>query len=193
MAEPQALAIRRFDPTAGELDPVLELLDAELGRGLYGREDMERAAADPTALVLVAFINGAAVAAAIGRLQLPADVHYYAAFGETARLAFGSGSVGSLEALAVAPAARRRGLGSELIRRRVEWFRERSCRAAVAIAWMPVTHPRGFSAPLFRELGFREGPTIPDFYREESARDGWSCPADGTPCRCPAVFFWLPL
>jgi len=194
MAEETGTIIAPLDlASAREVSQALALMDAELGAGLYGESDVRAAADDPRALVLVAREQDRVVAIAVGRLQAPADAGYYTAFGEPARALFARGRVGSLEALAVAPGARRRGLGADLIRRRVEWFRSQGCSGTVAVAWMPVDHPRGYSAPLFRELGFSEGPLVPDFYREESARDGWNCPSDGNPCRCGAILFWLHL
>ena len=178
---------------AGALASALAILDVELGDGLYGADDLEAAARDPSVLVLAAWQQEDLVAVAVGRVQIAEDADYYEAFGEDARRLFERGRVGSLEALAVLPRLRRRGLGAQLIRRRVEWFQEQGCASAIAIAWMPSNHPGGYSAPLFRELGFSEGSLVPEFYLVESARDGWSCPADGNPCRCGARLFWLDL
>ena len=177
--------------SAEALEQALALIDAELGDGLLSLDYLRAACSDPTAIVLAAWEGPSLTAIAMGRLLGKEDAGYYQAFGETALRLFEAGPVGSLAALAVVPQSRRRGLGAELIRRRVQWFRENGCAAAIAIAWLPTTYPRGYSAPLFRGLGFSEGARVPDFFLEESARDGWSCPADGNPCRCAASLFWM--
>ena len=184
--------IAQLDVTSAEaLEQALALIDAELGNGLFSLDYLRAAGSDPTAIILAAWEGPNMTAIAMGRLLVREDAGYYQAFGEAARRIFEAGPVGSLSALAVAPQSRHRGLGAELIRRRVQWFREKGCAAAVAIAWLPTTYPLGYSAPLFRQLGFSEGARVPDFFLEESARDGWSCPADGNPCRCAAILFWM--
>ena len=165
------------------------LLDRELGAGLYTAEGLLRDAADPTAGVWVA--DGTTVAGAtLSRLLVPADAAYYERFGPQATGIFG-GTVGSFEALAVEPAARRRGLGSQLTAVSLDWMREQGCDTAIAVSWR--SGRPGSSVGLFRRLGFREGPTVERFYHAESVRDGWVCPVCRGPCVCPATLFTLAL
>lgn len=167
------------------------LLNQELGQGMYAPDRLRRDAADPTAGVWVAITQSRQpVGAAVARLLIPEDGAYYERFGPEAVQLF-NGSVGSFEALAVAPAYRRHGAGRRLTEASLDWMRQQGCDVAVTLAWLsglPDSSP-----PLFRRLGFVEGPTVDRFYYEESRRDGWVCPVCRGPCRCPATLFTLTL
>lgn len=168
---------------------VAALLNRELGEGLYRPEWLLEDAASPTAGVWVTGapdLAGAAVARLLGR----ADSDYYEAFGAAGLDLFnGPAPVGSLEAVAVEPGARRHGAGSRLVTTSLEWMRGRGCSAAVTVSWQ--SGREGSSAGLFRRLGMREGPTVERFYHEESVRNGWACPVCGGPCSCAATLFTL--
>jgi GNAT superfamily N-acetyltransferase len=170
-------------------DAAAALLNRELGDGLYRSEWLLEDAVDPSAGVWVA---GAPVlaGAAVARLLASADADYYRAFGPAALDVFG-GAVGSFEAFVVEPDHRRRGLGTRLASASLDWMRGRGCTSAVTLAWR--SGREGSSAGLFRRLGMREGPTVEGFYKEESVRNGWSCPVCRGPCSCPATLFTLAL
>lgn len=176
---------------AGLLAGVRALFDLELGKGLYPARYLAEAAADPDSLLLGIVEAGEVAAAAVARLLAPADLGYYRDFGPVLELLSTHRRLGSLEAMAVAPAHRRRGLGLSLVRARLRWFAERGCTAALAVSW--ISNRPGASAPLFRRAGMSEGPTVPDFYFEDSLLGGWACPVDGKPCRCAATLFWCEL
>lgn len=165
------------------------LLDRELGAGLYTAESLRNDAADPTAGVWVSDRTTVA-GATLSRLLVPADAGYYERFGPEATGLFGA-TVGSFEALAVEPAARRRGLGSRLTAVSLDWMREQGCDAAITVSWR--SGRPDSSVGLFRRLGFREGPTVERFYHAASVRDGWLCPVCRCPCVCPATLFTLVL
>ena len=167
------------------------LLNRELGQGLYPPGRVARDAADPTAAVWIAR-QGASpvVGAAVARLLIPEDAHYYERFGPEAVELF-TGTVGSYEAVSVEPHLRRRGVGRLLTQVSLEWMREQGCDVAVTLAWL--SGNRDSSPELFRRLGFQEGPTLDRFYFEESLRDGWICPICGGPCLCSATLFTLRL
>ncbi len=165
------------------------LLCRELGEGLYRPEWLLEDAASEVAGVWVAR-SPALVGAAVARVLTAKDSGYYWAFGPPALDLF-SGTVGSFEALSVEPAHRRRGIGSRLTARSLEWMRERGCSAAITVSWL--SGRDGSSVGLFRRLGMVEGPTVERFYFDESVRDGWTCPACGGPCSCSAALFTMPL
>jgi GNAT superfamily N-acetyltransferase len=166
-----------------------DLLNRELGEGLYLPEWLLEDAASASAVVWVAGSTPPA-GAAVARLLVAADSDYYRAFGPPALDLF-PGTVGSFEAFAVAPDRRRRGIGGRLATLSLDWMRERGCTAAVTLAWR--SGREGSSAGLFRRLGMVEGPTVERFYHEESLRDGWACPVCGSPCTCAATLFTLAL
>lgn len=176
---------------AEDLPGMLRLLNRELGDPLYSEEGLARDLEDPEAGLFVAGVAagaaGAAAGAAIARLLVPGDIGYYERFGEAARRAFAAGMVGSLEALAVAPEARRRGLGSALVREADAWLQAAGAAAVVVVGWD--SGRPGSSLPMLRRLGYEESERVDEFYAEESERGGWTCPVDGRPCRCGAVLF----
>ena len=179
-------------PPARALLPALaELLNANLGEGLYTSPDLERDLGAPTARVTGAYAKGILVGGAVARLMVPRDVGYYQRFGAAAAAQFRAGPIGSVEALAVVPAARRRGAGRRLLGDSIEWCRDRGCRGVVAVSW--ISGGDGTSAPLFAAAGFTMGETIADFYLEESRRNGWLCPVCGAGCHCAGQFVSLRL
>ena len=165
-----------------DVPALVTLLNNNLGEGLYATASLERDLADPTSRVLAAYDDGKLLGGAVARLLGPGDVNYYERFGDTARVLFVSGPIGSVEALAVSPAARRAGVGRGLLLDLLAWCRERGCRDAVAISW--ISGGSGTSAPLFAAAGFTMGETIEEFYLQDSLREGWSCPVCGAGCQC---------
>lgn len=170
-------------------EQVAALLNGQLGDGLYSAEWLLADAADPRAAVMVAEAAGV-LGAAVSRLLFPADLGYYDRFGPEARRLQG-GLAGSLEALAVDPAFRRRGAGALLTAASLSWMRAQGCNILVTLAWRSGRDDE--SLPLFRRLGFREGRTVDRFYFEESLRDGWSCSVCGPGCGCAATLFTFAL
>jgi GNAT superfamily N-acetyltransferase len=170
-------------------DAAAALLSRELGEGLYRAEWLLEDSNSPRAAVWVAG-SPALAGAAVARLLTPPDRGYYWAFGPAALGLFGD-AVGSFEAFAVDPAHRRRGIGGRLTTAAFDWMRERGCDWAVTVSWQ--SRREGSSAGLFRRLGMAEGPTVDQFYLEESKRDGWACPVCGRPCTCAATLFTLDL
>jgi ribosomal protein S18 acetylase RimI-like enzyme len=166
-----------------DLPGVVELFNRELGQSMYSLSDLEADLADPEVVILVE----GDFAAVLGRLLIAEDFTYYERFGELARRAFDAGQVGSIEALAVAPAERRRGLGRALVEAAGDWLVKAGASAIVVVGW-DSGRPDS-SLPLLRSLGFEESGRVERFYEEESRRDGWICPVDGNPCRCAAVLF----
>lgn len=172
---------------ATDLPGMLRLLNRELGDPLYSEAGLARDLDDPEAGLFVAGAAAGAEGVALARLLVPGDIGYYERFGEAARLAFAAGMVGSLEALAVAPEARRRGLGSALVREAEAWLQAAGAAAVVVVGWD--SGRPGSSLPMLRRLGYEESERVDEFYAEESERGGWTCPVDGRPCRCGAVLF----
>jgi GNAT superfamily N-acetyltransferase len=173
---------------ANQAGPLTQLLNSELGLGMYSEARLREDLADPDARVLGVADGAKLLAASVSRLLVAEDVDYYTAFGPAAVEVFARGPVGSFEAVAVDPQARRRGLGSDLLQASLRWMELRGCQEAVAVSWIS---GRASSAGLFARAGFTAGLTIRDFYLEESRRDGWTCPVCLGPCRCAGQFVHL--
>ncbi len=184
------IEIRRLAPSDERgAAAAAQLVNRELGDGLYRPDRLLADAADDTAAVWLARPEEP-VGAAVARLLVPGDATYYQRFGPAATSLF-TGLVGSFEAVAVSPAFRRRGLGSSLTEASLRWMRRLGCDTAITLSWR--SGREGSSTTLFRGMGFREGSTVERFYFEESVRDGWSCPVCGGPCTCAATLFTLRL
>ena len=167
-----------------------ELLNRHLGENLYSRERLLGVASDDEAM-LATWDEGVVLGAAVARLIYPADAGYYRDFGPTATDIFATHRVGSLEALAVDGDHRHQGIGRQLTLEQMSWLARHGCDVAVAVSWL--SGEDGTSAGMYRELGFKGTPPVPDFYLAESMRERWTCPVCRGPCRCAAAFYWRPL
>jgi len=177
----------RLSPGTVEQAPALAaLLSRELGEGMYTAGKVVADLEESQARVTVALAGPTLVGAAISRLLVREDRGYYRGFGPAATVIFDGQPVGSFEAVAVSPAARRQGLGLALLEDALAWFRLSGCTAAVGISW--ISGRQGSSAGLFRRAGFTAGRTLPEFFLASSQEDGWTCPVCAGPCLCPAQF-----
>ena len=166
------------------------LLNRELGEEIYPGASLAVTAdgGDRSALFVALSIGAESLlGAAVVRILQAGDEQYYERFGESARRYAVVGAA-SLEAMAVEPLARRRGIGRALIEARLGFAGSVGAGAAVAVSWL--SGRESSSLTVFRALGFEESEAVPDFYLEESIRDGWTCPVCKKPCRCSAVFTW---
>jgi GNAT superfamily N-acetyltransferase len=155
---------------------------------MYSEAELAEVAAGPGSALHAVTSPGELKAASVTRLLVPADAGYYARFGIQATQLFAAHRVGSLEALAVAAADRRRGLGRSLVTARLAWIRSNGYDAAAGVAW--ISGRPGSSEALYRSVGFSFSNRVADFYLAESIRDGWICPVCRGPCRCAAAFFY---
>jgi GNAT superfamily N-acetyltransferase len=173
--------------STADLEDVLALFNRELGDPIYTIDSLRGVLDDPTATLRVVRREGSIAGAALGRLLVPGDLDYYRRFGELAARAFDSGTVGSLEALAVKPEARRRGLGRALVSAVEAWLFEAGSAWVVVVGW-DSGRPDS-SLPLLRAMGHGESGRVDRFYEDESREVGWACPVCGVPCVCGAVLF----
>jgi GNAT superfamily N-acetyltransferase len=170
-----------------DLDEVLGLFNRELGDPLYSMASLRAVLDDPTATLVVTRLDGQIAGAALGRLLVPGDLDYYLRFGDPVERAFKAGTVGSLEALAVAPAARHRGRGRALVGAVAAWLFGAGSASIVVVGWD--SGRADSSLPLLRAMGYAESTRVDRFYEEESLEAGWSCPVCGVPCTCGAILF----
>jgi ribosomal protein S18 acetylase RimI-like enzyme len=113
---------------------------------------------------------------------------------EDVRLVFGpAGGVAPgrpllhLRAVAVAPEARRQGLGRRLLAWTEHAAAERGAQAAFLFAWLPSGRPEPPAVRLYEAAGYVAVRDIPDFYAAGSLTSGAACPCCGEPpCRCAA-------
>jgi ribosomal protein S18 acetylase RimI-like enzyme len=92
-----------------------------------------------------------------------------------------------VRAVAVAPRARRAGLGRRLLAYAEDAAAERGVRAAYLFAWLPAGRPEPAALRLYAAAGYTAGRDLPDFYAAGSVVSGAHCPYCGAPpCRCAA-------
>jgi GNAT superfamily N-acetyltransferase len=87
--------------------------------------------------------------------------------------------------LAVAPSARRGGLGSRLLARAEAEALALGARASFAFGWLPAERPEPDAVPFYQAAGYAAGADIADFFAAGSMASGAHCPYCGDPpCRC---------
>jgi ribosomal protein S18 acetylase RimI-like enzyme len=92
-----------------------------------------------------------------------------------------------VRAVAVAPAARRRGLGWRLLTHVEATAAAGGVAAAYLFAWLPAGRPEPGAVHLYAAAGYEAGRDLPDFYAAGSLAAGAECPYCGPPpCRCAA-------
>ena len=82
--------------------------------------------------------------------------------------------------LAVNPAARRQGIGSQRLGASIRWMAAHGARSVVALSWIS---RQASTVGLFVRAGFRARPTVEEFYLKASTHDGWTCPVCAGPAR----------
>lgn len=96
--------------------------------------------------------------------------------------------VGVIKSVAVEKQHRHRGIGTQLTRESIRSLQMKECNALFAISW--VSNKPYSSQPMFESLGFRNILTIPNYWTEDSIKEGYLCPNCGNPCRCAAIFYF---
>ncbi len=94
---------------------------------------------------------------------------------------------GGLQLLAVAPEARRQGVGRALGAALFRDLRARGVSALVGVSWQ--NGSAATSAPLFEAAGFAVLGCSSTFYAEEQARSGQVCARCAGPCSCVALLY----
>lgn len=176
----------------GSSEPALveaarRLLNRELGEEIYPGSSLLSTSEGGEGSALFAALSspgGELLGAGVVRILQAGDETYYERFGSIAQRYAVPGAA-SLEAMAVEPGARRRGVGRALVEARLAFAGAVGSGSAVAVSWLS---GRDSSLGVFRGLGFEESEAVGEFYREESIRDGWICPVCQGPCGCSAVF-----
>lgn len=172
-----------------DVDGVLAVSDPELDRFLSG-DDFRGFIEGPDVICLVAEddgIVGFIVGAVIGPESEPKwvglpDCHDREELLRNERIGF-------VDAVAVVPSAKGRGVGTALVERCLAMFSERGCTEACAMAWKS---PHGTNvAGVLGRCGFSEGIEIRDYWT--NMYPGIGCKYCGVPCRCSGVYWHRPL
>ncbi len=156
------------------------LLDAAVGAGFWSFEE------GPRDVSCVAVADADVAGVVLARLARADDPDALTAMGPLARrIATTGGAVLHIHELAVAPAARRRGLASRLLARAEAEAVARGAEAAFAFGWLPAGRPEPDAVPFYEAAGYTAGADIADFFAAGSVASGAHCPYCGAPpCHC---------
>lgn len=80
---------------------------------------------------------------------------------------------------------RNRGVGTALMRARLNWLAESGAEYAFGLSWLRDDHPD--SSALFEKFGFEQLRQVDEYYRRHDARD--YCPDCGQDCTCDAIVY----
>jgi GNAT superfamily N-acetyltransferase len=93
---------------------------------------------------------------------------------------------GYLHTLCVDPDYREQGIGSQLVKTRLEWLASHDVEATFGVAWLPEEGPS--SRYLFEKFGFEELAHVREYYYRDIDPRRW-CPDCGEPCECDAKIY----
>ncbi len=170
-----------------DLLAVLRIADEQLGEGYVSESDLRRTDESDRSFTHVAELDGRIVGFAVGLVRGSGEVGELMRVPLPRHLALAD-RVGVVKTVAVAPGYHGRGIGTRLADACLDEFRARGVQAVCSVAWKRgetvnikgVLERRGF-------VGFAE---VPDYWTQDSVRDGFRCPECGEPpCRCAAVMF----
>jgi GNAT superfamily N-acetyltransferase len=168
---------------------------ATLGPGYTTADAIAQDVAGRTrCLYVVAEVDGAVVGAANALWVERPEVLELGAVGfhdvqrEVLELGRGALRFGLLENVGVLPGHRGRGLGADLLDRRLDWLRGQHVGAAYSFAWRSTAGcPAG---PLLERAGFARVRELADFYLEDGLANGYGCPYCGAECHCSAILYF---
>ena len=174
-----------MDPTLRRLEPgdrpaAARLLDDAVGAGFW---DFCGGGGDLSAVAVHA---GGLAGVVVAALEPAGEEDVRLVFGPAAGIPAGR-LVLHVRAVAVAPQARRVGLGRRLLACVEHEAAGRGAPAAFLFAWLPAGRPEPPAVKLYEAAGYVAAPDIPDFYAAGSVAAGALCPYCGAPpCRCAA-------
>lgn len=170
------------------------LLNASLGDGYVDPADLaELAAGGRGILVRARGKRGQLLAAATARILTPAQ-----ATALRDNLPSGAGillaghRVGELKSSVVVPAARGRGIGTDMLRATLQFLAAGGCRYAVTASWVAVDAAHT-SLGMLDRAGFTALATVPGYWADDQTAGGFTCPDCGDKCRCTAAIMALDL
>lgn len=172
-------------PDQRTLTEASSLLNSYLGDGFVRPSELEQLTTGRGVLVRALDGAGQLVGAATARVLNQRDLY---AVQERLRRAgiradLVGNLVGELKSAAVVPEARGLGIGSAMIRARMEFLAAQGCAMILCASW--ATAGRS-SQGLLEAAGFRQLAAIPGYWSDEQSTAGYLCPSCGTHCVCTA-------
>jgi ribosomal protein S18 acetylase RimI-like enzyme len=170
------------------------LLNASLGDGYVDPAALaELAAGGRGILVRARGKRGQIVGAATTRILTPAQATALQGKVPAAAGTLLAGHrIGELKSSAVTPAARGRGIGTDMLRTSLAFLAAGGCRYAITASWVSADTART-SLGLLERAGFTTLATVPGYWADDQAGAGYTCHDCGGRCRCTAVIMVLDL
>lgn len=170
------------------------LLNASLGEGFVVASDLTRLTGDGGLLVRARGKRGKLQGVATARILTPAlsDVLQDKLRPAGSDASLTGHRIGELKSSAVAPAARCRGIGTQMLRARLAFLQGHGCRFAVVASWFSADAGHS-SLGMLERAGFMQLATIPGYWADEQSAAGYACPDCGGRCRCTAIIMVLDL
>lgn len=180
--------------TERDVSPVLALLGESLGKKYIQRSDLlgylkDSAEAPRAAYVAVADGESGIAGALLCKILEPDMLAEHLPKGRGADVlsmirSLNFHRIGLLQSVAVCAPQQGKGIGTSLIEKSLEWFRDNGATCILCIAWTDVAgcHIEG---PV-RRHGFTTCGDIAEFWKEDSIEKGYACPSCGNPCSCSA-------
>lgn len=173
------------------LQQASEIYDISLGQNYIPREELLRYASNPTQFILIgATVNqillGVMLAYPLDKETISKYERDFEAYNLQAP--FSDFKIGLIKSVAVRPEYRHRGIGTELTVESMVRLKNMSCDFFLAVSW--VSNRPDSSQGMFEKLGFENILSIPDYWTQESIKEGYLCPNCGNPCHCTANFYF---
>ena len=156
------------------------------GRDLFAPDYLEAKTKEPSCFVVAAFQDLELIGVAVA--QLLSNNDYYQPFSPLIVDHLYQKRVGSLSTSCVREDVQGKGVGSELMRVRLEWLRSKTCNSFVGISW--VSGKPHTSNRVFEKFGFKKVNEVKNFFYQASLDHPFVCPAcGGPPCICSAIMY----
>ncbi|MDO8460937.1 MAG: N-acetyltransferase [bacterium] len=167
-----------------------EIYDISLGQKYIPFQDLLRYAANPDLFVLLGTtidqtLLGIMLAYPLENETVNEYTHVFKEY--NLPILFSDFKVGLIKSVAVRPAYRHQGIGTKLTIESMIRLKEMSCDSFLAVSW--VSNRPDSSQKMFEKLGFKNILSIPDYWTEDSIKEGYLCPNCGNPCHCTAIFY----
>lgn len=96
-------------------------------------------------------------------------------------------SIGYLRTIAVAPEYTNQGIASHLAKNILDYFKNNNIKCIISTAWK---HAGIINiSSILEHLGFDKVIEIPNYWHEDSIKEGFMCPQCGNPCTCSCVIY----
>ena len=184
------VALHTEQPTPAEAAEAAALFNDSFGAGFTREKDLvELSGSDSGILVQARDTAGELMGAATARIldeMSTAGLEQRLRAAGVHRAGLEGQSVGELRSSAVVPHARGRGVGLDLVRKRLDYLKAQGCTYAVCASWAP---SRGGSSSqgILNAVGFEIVAVIPRYWAEEQKIEQYLCSVCGQDCECEAI------